>query len=693
MRTPFVLLALSVLCPAVWAAESDSDLDAMIQTYAQPEPRLSVYHDPRPTQRNYHAPPTPLRPPPRSVEIQTNHVVGQVYVLDGMGLTSKQTGLPSPPCPSDGVGYAFDENGATTRVLNAVGDQYEQIMYWEDFPTTLCTFGAFAFWRSIQYKVRGLGTPYNPIPGQKLAGYMNMSDIHDYPDNPTGPRSQFFMDVIGQETEHEYGMFLRFMKNGQPSADLVGRQNAHWSWFVNTNGSVMEGSKFFDKGDGTFGTVNPLGGYCSFDLYMWGLLPKEQVTPIWYIDQYRLIDPPDDASFRMAGFCTNTSTYVRINDCPAFAGATVGGQKRTVTVDDVVAALGERDPGYNTGAPHYVTQVFVLTGLPGQQLQRYDRTESYRRAWEEYFYTRSRFRGRAITTIPGAGEMPYDDLPYWEFGTPDDTWTADANITDTHLELAPPEPVTDPKAHPGTLAGTVQTAGATLTAPTRPPYNIKIDTALYDAVKIVMRVEPVPGQAPPTRGRVKWNNGQNGVTFWLLPPESLGNWYTYSADLRDADGWTGTVSGLQVEPLDGPGKFVIDSIKLITLGTVWERQPEPDNLAGATINAIWGDATSDLYAVGTLASGDAALISGDGKSWTKEGTDAPSGTTMYSVWGFGPLDVYAVGKNGVVAARCDENTCGAPRGTFAWVTGSGSQRIAGDSPDIYGLWGRNHDDM
>jgi len=77
--------------------------------------------------------------------------------------------------------------------------------------------------------------------------------------------------------------------------------------------------------------------------------------------------------------------------------------------------------------------------VPGQQLQRYDRTESYRRAWEEYFYTRSRFRGRAITTIPGAGEMPYDDLPYWEFGTPDDTWTADANITDTHLELAPPE--------------------------------------------------------------------------------------------------------------------------------------------------------------------------------------------------------------------------------------------------------------
>src|SRR5207245_4646365 len=131
--------------------------------------------------------------------------------------------------------------------------------------------------------------------------------------------------------------------------------------------------------------------------------------------------------------------------------------------------------------------------------------------------------------------------------------------------------------------------------------------------KIVMRVDAAAGQPPPSKGRVKWNGGAHGVTFWLLPPESQSGWHTYSADLRDADGWSGVVDGLQIEPLDGPGSFEIDSIRLIALGTEWKRQPEPDNLAGTTVYSIWGDGTSDLYAVGQLPGGTAAVMAGDGK--------------------------------------------------------------------------------
>src|SRR5439155_6650509 len=135
-------------------------------------------------------------------------------------------------------------------------------------------------------------------------------------------------------------------------------------------------------------------------------------------------------------------------------------------------------------------------------------------------------------------------------------------------------------------------------------------------------------QPAPTKGRVKWNGGARGVTFWLLPPESQSNWYTYSADLRDADGWSGIVDGLQIEPLDAPGNFEIDSIKLIALGTEWKRQPEPDTLSGTTVYSIWGDGSSDLYAAGQAQNGAPALMSSDGKNWTREKTDAPGGTSM-----------------------------------------------------------------
>src|SRR5207302_1999005 len=113
--------------------------------------------------------------------------------------------------------------------------------------------------------------------------------------------------------------------------------------------------------------------------------------------------------------------------------------------------------------------------------QRYDRTESYRQAWEEYYYKNTRFRGRVIATLDGR-----DDLPYWEFGVPDDNWTADGGISDLVLGAAPIIPPGDPKIPLGTLAGTVMQPGASLHAPTTPPYNTKIDTTLYDTAQIVM---------------------------------------------------------------------------------------------------------------------------------------------------------------------------------------------------------------
>src|SRR5262245_62420512 len=108
MRIVLSLSVALVLAPALAAGGAekpvDPELDAIIQAWSSPSPvpRLGIYHDATPTGINYHAKAVPPAPVPRSTLLQLNQVNGQIYVLDGTGFTSRQTGLPSPPCPADG---------------------------------------------------------------------------------------------------------------------------------------------------------------------------------------------------------------------------------------------------------------------------------------------------------------------------------------------------------------------------------------------------------------------------------------------------------------------------------------------------------------------------------------------------------------------------------------------------------------
>src|SRR5690348_3789264 len=108
MRTVFSLLVALVMEWSALAAgaekPADPELDAIIQAWSSPSPvpQLGIYHDATPTGIDYHSRAVPAGPVPRSVLLQLNQVNGQIYVLDGTGFTSRQTGLPSPPCPAGG---------------------------------------------------------------------------------------------------------------------------------------------------------------------------------------------------------------------------------------------------------------------------------------------------------------------------------------------------------------------------------------------------------------------------------------------------------------------------------------------------------------------------------------------------------------------------------------------------------------
>jgi hypothetical protein len=74
---------------------------------------------------------------------------------------------------------------------------------------------------------------------------------------------------------------------------MLGRSEAHWNFYMHTDGSPVEGHRWLDKGGGDFEAVK-LDKYqfSDLDLYLMGLMAPEEVQP-WFV-----ITDPTTASIR-----------------------------------------------------------------------------------------------------------------------------------------------------------------------------------------------------------------------------------------------------------------------------------------------------------------------------------------------------------------------------------------------------------
>jgi hypothetical protein len=119
------------------------------------------------------------------------------------------------------------------------------------------------------------------------------------------------MSIMGQEAGHRWLAFTRFQHPTDPDPfdtfDLLGRANAHWSFFFNVavppsqfggdpRASSAEGNAIVDLGAAA-GPCAAAGqtrflternelidGYTKLDQYLMGLLPGKKVGPFWYVD-------------------------------------------------------------------------------------------------------------------------------------------------------------------------------------------------------------------------------------------------------------------------------------------------------------------------------------------------------------------------------------------------------------------------
>lgn len=233
--------------------------------------------------------------------------------------------------------------------------------------------GVGAFYQSLANDVQGIGYEqaaeldpvipaefFDDTPDSQMIGMLHMNDWHNFINKGTTDLNESWISLVfGQELGHAWLAFP-YIDQGQGQSDvMLGRSKAHWNFYMHTNGSPVEGHRWADNGDGTF-TAAKLATFefSDLDLYLMGLMDPKEVAP-WFV-----IEGPHD--------CVDSN--LPDMECPspsAFGfkadSFTVSGQRREITIDDVIAAEGPRVPAY-PDAPSEFDLSFLLIKRPDEVL-------------------------------------------------------------------------------------------------------------------------------------------------------------------------------------------------------------------------------------------------------------------------------------------------------------------------------------
>jgi hypothetical protein len=268
------------------------------------------------------------------------------------------------------------------RFYAAHPDAFDQLVVYTTRPLNPVA-GTLAFELNVKNEVRGIGidqTSEAAVWGS--AGRLQSVVYMDAIDQYLGVDG---FEILGHEVGHRWLARFRFRdRTGSLRGALLGRADVHWSFFLDTQASLLEGNAIRDLGGGRFETTDFTRRFSALDQYAMGLRTAAEVPPFFYVDT------PDD--FR-------PNRPYKASASPE-AGVTFTGTRRDVTIEDVIAAMGPRLPA--TGAaPHEWRIAFVLVsdGPAPSDVQR-AAVARIRGRFEPFFREATDGRGSVDTTLP-----------------------------------------------------------------------------------------------------------------------------------------------------------------------------------------------------------------------------------------------------------------------------------------------------
>lgn len=252
---------------------------------------------------------------------------------------------------SDGSVNAVPRQIIAQEFFKTHKDDYDFIVIFSNFDFAMPDNGeARGFYSTVKNDTSGIGLDpfdHTALYGSigKLQGTVDMGNLATIVSDPLDPMFEDTLGVLSHEMMHRWAANAKFKDtNGTISSALLGKDGSHWSFLLDSGGSLMYGNAWQDNGNGTFTSTTPqseLKFYSPLDLYLMGMIDKSRVPPMLLIDS-----PGIDAA-----------------QLPQ-AGVTITGTARTVTIDDIVAAMGPRTPDAVSSQKSFKT-AFIYVTQPG----------------------------------------------------------------------------------------------------------------------------------------------------------------------------------------------------------------------------------------------------------------------------------------------------------------------------------------
>jgi hypothetical protein len=311
---------------------------------------------------------------------------GNFTPLD-LSASGRQGGGPAATGERFSETTELDTVAVARKFYETHGDNFDQLVFWSD--TTVVNDGAFAFESTVANAIRGIGSDIFSASNDfgsagRLSSIVVMDRLGKYPDDPAaltlGENST--LAVLAHETGHRWLALLRFRETTGVASDmLLGRQRAHWSFFFDSDASVMEGNDIEALGGGAFRTTAAVQRYSRLDMYAMGLATPAEVPTFFYVDAPINVQPERD------------------RESSPRTGVTFNGTRRDVLLQDVIDAVGVRQPSAaESPRQHRQAFVYVITrgATPGADVQKLDRI---RREWPPFFQRATEGRMTVETSL------------------------------------------------------------------------------------------------------------------------------------------------------------------------------------------------------------------------------------------------------------------------------------------------------
>lgn len=279
-------------------------------------------------------------------------------------------------------------------------DEYDFLVILSNFNFKMPESEAVAFYSQVKNDTQGIGQqPFDNSSfygsNGMLQGTIDMGNIANLVMDPLETRFEFTLDTISHEMMHRWAAYVKFKdSSGNIRSSLLGKDGSHWSFLLSTDASLMYGNTWQDNGNGTFTSVRARKYYSPLDLYLMGFIDRTEVPPML------LIDNPDIDPARSSE-----------------VGVTISGTPRYITIDDIVAAEGERIPGPADSQRSFKAAFIFITStgtFTGSELYG---LESVRSGWMTRYSILTDGKGLVqvvsspIDNIPGNPGVPPVDPP------------------------------------------------------------------------------------------------------------------------------------------------------------------------------------------------------------------------------------------------------------------------------------------